>query len=554
MKHGVPNGAVVARTRFAPSPTGYLHIGGARTALFNYLLARKLGGKFVLRIEDTDQTRNIEAADAKLMEDLRWLGLAWDEGPEVGGVVESYYQSRRLARYEACSRALLDGGHAYYAWDTPEELAAMRAAALRDKRSFRYPRPASFPSESAAKRARAEGRPVVIRLKMPDRDMDIPDQILGTVHVAATELDDLVLVKSDGWPTYNFAVVVDDADMAITHVLRGQEHLLNTPKQMAIQDYLGFRRPMYGHLPLILEMDGSKMSKRRNNNAVRAALAEAISTGAMHDEEARRIAAIDAETYALWKREDTNLAAGPLGRLSRAMHVALHEIEVHDFRVQGYLPEVIVNFIALLGWNPGDDREKLTMADLCELFSLERINKANARFDRDKLLNFNTTALASAPAERKLAALRDYVSVNPDSALRGLDDATLARLIEICPGVRTLRDIETKTASLFAPDERFEYDAKAVKDVLLKGDGGGLRVLRSVRDELASLADWSPPALEALLRGASERMGVGLGKVAQPLRVATTGGMVSPPLFDTLALLGKARALARINRALVQAR
>ena len=225
------------RTRFAPSPTGYLHIGGARTALFNYLLAKRLGGKFVLRIEDTDQTRNIEAADAKLLEDLRWLGLQWDEGPEVGGPYGPYYQSQRRQQYAEHTRRLLDAGQAYCAMETREELETMRKAAqAAGVKGFRYRRPTRFPSDAEAQAARDAGRPVVVRFKMPERDFVVPDQILGDVMIRAAELSDFVIIKSDGWPTYNFAVVVDDAAMYITHVLRGQEHLMNTPGQIALYE------------------------------------------------------------------------------------------------------------------------------------------------------------------------------------------------------------------------------------------------------------------------------------------------------------------------------
>lgn len=540
----------IPRTRFAPSPTGYLHIGGARTALFNYLLARRLGGKFLLRIEDTDQTRNIDAADRKLMDDLRWLGLQWDEGPEAPGLVPSYYQSARLDRYREHARKLLDAGQAYYAFDTNDELAAMRAAAVNSRKGFRYPRPATFPADADAERARAANRPVVVRLKMPDQDFVVHDEILGDVTFGAAELDDFVIVKSDGWPTYHFAVVVDDQDMGITHVVRGQEHLGNTPKHLALQRAFGYRTPCYAHLPLILTMEGTRMSKRRNNNEVRSAAKKAAAAGRFNDDLLREVSGVDAAALAAWQREDTNLPSEPLHRLAERLGVALEEIEVHDFRMNGYLPEVVVNFIALLGWSPGGDREKMTLGEMCERFGVERIGKTNARFDREKLLNFNTVGLAGASSARKVEALRDFLAVNPASPLRGIDDATAARLFEISPGLRVLREIEAKAASVFTPDEALNYDPKAVKDVFLKGDGAGIKTLRAVRDVLAGVADWTVGPLEQALRGFGEANNLGLGKVAQPVRVAVTGSMVSPPIFDTLALLGRDRTLARIDRAL----
>lgn len=539
------------RTRFAPSPTGYLHVGGARTALFCYLLAKRLGGKFLLRIEDTDQARNIEAADQKLMDDLRWLGLQWDEGPQVGGPGGPYHQSRRLDIYRAHTRRLLDEGKAYYAFDTSQELDAMRQAAQREKRNFRYPRPSSFPTDAQADAARAAGRPVVVRLKMPDHGFVVADQILGDVTIGADELDDFVLVKSDGFPTYHYAVVIDDQHMRVTHVLRGQEHLMNTPRHMALQEALGYRTPVYGHLPIILNMDGSKMSKREKGRVVLAAFEAAARSGALDEAEAMRIGGItDVSLMAAWRRGDTQLESGAITRLARALNVQAPEIEIHDFRVSGYLPEVLVNFIALLGWSAGDDREKFTLAELCAAFSLDRIGKTNARFDRAKLLNFNTTAIAAAAPSRRLEAMRDYLRVNDGGPLSGLDDATLTRLLEINEGVRVLRDVEAKSAALFVEDSSIVFDADAVKQHWLKNEREGLRVLRDIRPELAALSDWSVTTIEAAIRQFGEARKLGLGKVAQPIRIALTGKTISPSIFASLELLGREKTLRRVDRAL----
>ncbi len=535
------------RTRFAPSPTGYLHIGGARTALFNYLLAKRLGGTFVVRVEDTDQTRNIEAADAKLLDDLRWLGLQWDEGPQVGGDYGPYYQSQRLEVYAEQARKLLDGGQAYYAMETREELDAMRKAAQAEGgRGFRYPRPTHFPSESEAQQARDDGRPVVVRFKMPERDFVIRDLILGDVTVAAAELSDFVIVKADGWPTYHFAVVIDDALMRITHILRGQEHLMNTPNHMALQEALGYRAPAYAHLPIIFNMSGSKMSKREKDKVVReAAKAAGVDDGRLMD-----LAGLSAASdLKAWKKGKVQLEAAQLQRLAAALGVTLPEIDIHDFRKSGYLPEVLVNFIALLGWSAGDDREKYALDELCAAFAVERVGKTNAKFDRDKLLAFNTAGLEAAGVERKLRAFRDYLSVNEPGPLSGLDDGTLDRLVEMCRGFRTYPDIEMKCGALFVADEELAYDAQAVKKWLLKGDGAGLEVLQGLAELLAT-ADWSSEALDGVVRGYAERHELGLGKVAQPLRVALTGTTISPQISDTLLLVGRERTLARIARAL----
>ncbi len=541
--------ADVVRTRFAPSPTGYLHIGGARTALFNYLLARRLGGKFALRIEDTDQTRNIEAADAKLMDDLRWLGLEWDEGPAVGGPYGPYHQSERRQLYDEHVRRLLDAGQAYYALETRAELEAQRKAAhAAGDKGFRYRRPTHFPSDAQAQQARDAGRPVVIRFKMPEHDFVVPDQILGAVKIGALELSDFVIVKSDGWPTYNFAVVVDDAGMHVTHVLRGQEHLMNTPGQIALYEAFGYTPPAFAHLPIIFNMNGTKMSKREKDKVVR----EAAKVAHLDDRRIMELAGVeDAELIAAWRKGDTQLPGAALERLARSLGVHPPEIDIHDFRKSGYLPQVLVNFIALLGWSPGGgERERFTLAELCAEFSVERIGKTNARFDREKLLAFNTAALEAAPMPRKLAGLRDWLSVSEPGPLTGLDDALLTRLIELCRGFRTFPDIEYKAGRLFVPDEAIEYDGAALKQWLLKGEQLGVKVLSEIQPQLAALADWLPAKLDELIRQYAEQHQLGLGKVAQPLRVAVTGTTVSPQIAETLALLGRERTLARIARAL----
>ncbi len=490
------------RVRFAPSPTGYLHIGGARTALFNWLIARQNGGRFVLRIEDTDRSRHVEGAVEKILDDLRWLGLDVDEGPEVGGDCGPYFQSERLEHYSQAVERLLEAGSAYYAFETPEELEAMREAAKRERRPVHYPRPARLPSRGDANQARADGRPVVVRFKMPGRDITVDDQILGPVTLSRDEMEDFIIQKGDGWPTYHLACVVDDALMQISHVLRGQEHLMNTPKHIALQQALGYATPAYAHLPLIFNADGSKMSKRDKERAEKKGLTPP-------------------------------------------------EIDVHDFRVAGYLPEVIINFIALLGWSPGDDREKLSQDDLLGLFDVKRIGKTAARFDRDKLLAFNTQACADADPVRLLAGLKDYATAS-NSSMKAASDETLGELLRVCAGFRTFRDVEAKTRFFFLEDGAIEFDPAAVKKVLRKGDNAGLGMLGLLAERLAALDSWSSEALHALLEAIQEERGVGMGKVAQPIRVAVTGSTISPAIDETLILLGKERTLARMRRAIEQ--
>ncbi len=497
------------RVRFAPSPTGYLHIGGARTALFNWLVARRAGGAFVLRIEDTDRTRHVEDSVQKILEDLRWLGLDWDEGPHAGGDLGPYFQSRRLDIYNRYVQQLLESSHAYYALETPEELQAMREAARAVKSGFKYRRPDPLPTVEQGLAARAQGRPVVVRFKTPCSDITIVDEILGTVTLTADQLDDFVIQKSDGFPTYHLACVVDDEQMQITHVLRGQEHLMNTPKHVALQRALGFSTPRYAHMPVIFNMDGSKMSKRDKERAVA-------------------------------KGEPTP------------------QIDVHDFRVAGYLPEAVISFIALMGWNPGDDREQLTRDELISLFDIDRIGKTNAKFDREKLLSFNTDWAARLSEERLLEAFKDYLGVQsandnshvtaPDRLSASRDDALLAGILKVCTGFRTFRQVEDKVRFLFTPDEAIEYHPKAVKKVLAKNDGAGYTMLEFLLPKLEAVTDWSADALQQLFQSVCEQRDTKLGLVAQPVRVAITGSTISPSIHDSLSMLGKDHTIARMKR------
>jgi len=486
------------RVRFAPSPTGYLHIGGARTVLFNWLLARRHGGVFILRIEDTDQTRHVEDSVQKILDDLRWLGLNWDEGPQVGGNYGPYFQSQRVDTYNRYLRTLLESGHAYYALETTEQLANMRESAKREKRAVTYVRPDPLPTIQEGEAARAAGRSIVVRLKMPGEDITVVDDILGDVTLPASQSEDFVLQKSDGFPTYHFACVVDDELMKITHVLRGQEHLMNTPKHIALQRALGFATPRYAHLPVIFNMDGSKMSKRDKEKA---------------------------------------LAAGKRPP----------EIDVHDFRTAGYLPEAILNFIALLGWSPGEEREFFDLAELTRLFAVERVGKTNAKFDREKLLSFNTTWATRVSSDRLLTAFKDYIAVS-DSPMRSAEDTLLVRILKCCEGFRTFRQVEEKVAFLFVADDAIEYDSKAVQKVLEKGSGEGYAVLRDLLPVLQNLTSWTGPDLEKFVASFAAEKGLNLGQVAQPLRVALTGATISPSIHDTLDLLGRGRTLARIER------
>jgi len=486
------------KTRFAPSPTGWLHVGGARTALFNYLLARKAGGTFLLRIEDTDRTRHDESAVGKIIDDLRWLGIEWDEGVDVDQAGEitaigpngPYRQSERLDIYRQYVDRLLAEGRAYYAFETPDELDAMRKTAEADKANFRYPRPDALPTADDADRARAEGRPVVVRFLCPGGDVTINDEVFGPVTMPADELDDFVILKADGYPVYHMANVVDDHLMGVTLICRGQEFLGQTWRQKALREALALPEPRYGHLPLIMDSSGRKLSKRDG------------------------------------------------------------DVEVHAFRRAGYLPETMVSFLALLGWNPGTQQEKFTLAELVELFSLDRIGKSNAKFDRDKLLAFNTAAVAAADEDRLVAGFADFLSLS-ETPIPSDDEALLRTLLAGNKGMRTFEDIVTKTGVLFAADDSYDFDEKAVAKVLAKSDGAGYGVLAELRAKLAE-CEWLPDTLEHLVADFCQANELGMGKVAQPLRVAVTGSTVSPGIYETLMILGQEKTLARIDRCLAQ--
>lgn len=538
----------IVRARFAPSPTGYLHVGGARTALFNWLFCRRFGGQFILRIEDTDIQRNIEGAEQKLMDDLRWLGILWDEGPDVGGSFGPYRQSERRERYDAAARKLLDSGQAYYAFDTPEELEAIRRKAQAEKRSYRYTRPDPPPTEADAARARAEGRPVVVRFRVPDEPITIHDEILGDVTFAAGEVEDLVIVKSNGWPTYHFAVVVDDAAMSITHVLRAQEHLMNTPKHVFMQRALGVPIPRFAHLPLVFNIDGTKMSKRDKHKAVRLAAKDRIRQKQWTADDVARLAGAAADAAGRWLDDaaDTEFDMEQVGRIAAGAGVVVPEIDVHDFRAAGYLPEALANFVALIGWSPKDDREKMTRDELVEAFALDRINKTSGRFDREKLLAMNTLYAAAATPERLLAGFRDFAQVS-GSPLGPLDDATLARVLAVCHGFRTFRDVENKAGALFVSDEQLRYEPDAVRKVLEKKEGAGYAMLERLLPVLEASTVWMPDALESVVKDFCEQAGAKMGDVAQPLRVAISGRTISPAIGDSLALLGQEKTLRRIR-------
>ena len=530
-------------SRFAPSPTGYLHVGGARTALFNWLWARRMGGKFILRIEDTDQKRNTPTAIGQVMEDLRWLGIEWDEGPEVGGPNGPYLQSQRRDIYDKYIKQLLDEKKAYYCFDTPDELQAMRKQAEAQKKSFIYPRPKDFPGDSDAEIIRGQGRPVTVRFAVGrDEGIVVDDIVRGEVKFAAGEIDDFIIQKSDGFPTYNFACVVDDKLMGVTHVIRGQEHLMNTPGQQELWKALGFGEPLkYAHMSVTVSDTGGKLSKRERPKALRKAIK---SIEDIDLEKLAKVGDISVEEINSFLKGKATPDVPAIDAMAKYLGVHLPEINVVDFFNSGYLPETMVNFLALLGWNPGGNREIMSLEELVECFDLSRLTKANSLFDREKLLAFNTEHIRKAGGERLPGHFKEYLKA-VESPVIGADDEKLGRIIEICAGARTLADIEKKSRFLFLADEEIEYDEKAVKKVLLKDDG--LAILAIVRDKLAAIEQFTVENVEGMLRGLAEEKQAGLGKVAQPLRVAICGTTISPPIFDSVQMLGKENTLVRID-------
>ena len=532
-------------TRFAPSPTGYLHVGGARTALFNWLWARCKGGTFLLRIEDTDLKRNTPTAAQQVMQDLRWLGIEWDEGPEVGGPNGPYFQSQRLDFYNRYVRQLLDMGRAYYCFETPEELDAMRAQAEAQKKGFVYPRPQPFPSEQDVEKARAEGKPVTVRFALPmDKPLVVEDLIRGRITFSPAELGgDFIILKSDGFPTYNFACVVDDYHMKITHVIRGQEHLMNTPGQKALWEALfpGRPTPQYAHMSVTVSDTGGKLSKRERPQTLRTALEK------MPDVDIEKLAevgGITADALRSFLRGETTPDIPAIEAMAEHLEVHLPEINIVDFFRNGYLPETLVNFLALLGWNPGDQREIMTVEELVRSFDLTRLTKSNSLFDRKKLLAFNTEHLRIEPPQKVLQHCKAYLK-EAGSPLLQADDATLARILKLCEGARTFVDIERKSCFVFVDDAQIEFEEKAVQKVLFKDHA--LEILGQVRQKLAGMDPLTEPGIEEMLRGLAEQRQVGLGKVAQPLRVALCGTTISLPIFDSVSLLGKERTLRRID-------
>ena len=474
------------RVRFAPSPTGELHVGGLRTALFNYLFAKSNGGEFVLRIEDTDQERYVEGAEQGIIDILQWAGIPPDEGPHIGGPYGPYRQSERLEKYQAAAEELIAQGNAYKCYCTTDELDEMR----RNQQARNLPtiydgRHRDLTDEQRAQ-FEAEGRTPVVRMRIPDRDerIVVRDAIRGEVAFDSGQLDDQVLLKSDGFPTYHLAVVVDDNAMQISHILRAEEWLPSTPKHLLLYRWLGFEEPVFAHLPLLLNDDRSKMSKRKG------------------------------------------------------------DVAAEDYRRKGYLADALINFLALLGWNPGDDRELLTRQELLELFSIERIGKAGAVFDREKLNWMNQNYIQKLSVDELSEQVKAFM--DPE-LLAGLEEDTLRSVTAATQtSLVTLADINERVHIFFRGDE--EPVVAEISEVM--GSEDAKRIFGTLRGKLQETEDLDQTAFRAMMKEVQKETQLKGKALFAPVRAAITLEKDGPDLAQVVEIFGRDKTLARIERAL----
>jgi glutamyl-tRNA synthetase len=468
----------MVRVRFAPSPTGFLHIGGARTAIFNWLYAKKQGGKFFLRIEDTDFKRSGEEMTRAIIEGLRWLGLDWEGEP--------LRQSDRIAIYQQHAQRLLESGLAYRSFTTDEELAAARQRAERDKKDFRYRE--AFPrlNDAAAEKLLAEKKPFALRLAVTPGRTIFNDLVHGEVSFDNALIDDFVILRSDGLPTYHLAVVVDDHEMGISHVLRGDDHISNTPKQLMLYQAFGWQLPAFAHVPLILGPDKTRLSKRHGATAV------------------------------------------------------------GEYEKKGFLPEALFNYLALLGWSPGDDRELLSRQELISLFDTAGISKSNAVFDEKKLAWLNGEYLSSLPVESYEDRVAEAFIAAQVVSRRELQDDYLRKVIALLKKrVKTISEFTTYGAYFFRDPEKYEEAARAKHWKEAQTSAW----LSRLAADLENLPEYGATEIESCLRALAEKSGIPAAKLIHATRLAVTGFGVSPSLFDTMAVLGKESVVRRLRRA-----
>ncbi len=498
------------RVRFAPSPTGPLHIGGVRTALYNYLFAKQQGGTFILRIEDTDQTRFVEGAEEHIIESLRWCGILPTEGVSFGGDFGPYRQSERKDMYGKYAQQLVDAGYAYYAFDTPEELTSKRKEAEANKLVFKYDvssrkemKNSLTLSQNEVKSLIDNGTPWVIRLRIPENEIiKFTDGVRGEVTYNSKELDDKVMLKTDGLPTYHLANIVDDHYMQISHVIRGEEWLPSTPTHILLYRYLGWEdtRPAFYHLPLLLRPTGNgKLSKR------------------------------DGAKFGF-----------PV--FAHNFVKADGELDAEGFKEYGFLPQAVINFLSLLGWNPGTEQEMFSMDELVKAFDLNRINKSGARYDYDKAQWFNQQYLMSS-SDETLAAL-----AKPVFAEHGHhpDDQRLTRICQLLKErLVTTKDFWNKGSYLFEPVTAFDNE----KIVRKKWKPASRSLLEQLMSQLIGLADFEASAIETTIKAFMEENGIGFGDVLPFLRLGLSGTMKGPSVFDIMEILGKQESNKRMTTA-----
>jgi glutamyl-tRNA synthetase len=476
------------RVRFAPSPTGYLHVGGARTALFNWLFARRHGGVFVLRIEDTDVERSSAGMVEGILDGLRWLGLDWDEGPKIGGSYGPYFQSERLDRYRAMASRLVAGGRAYYCYCTPDELKTRRDAAEVIAGGWKYDRVCcALTTEEIDARERSD-TPRAVRFRVPDGTMRFDDLVHGPIEFDCANIEDFVILRSDGHPTYQLSVVSDDVEMAITHVVRGDDHISNTPKQILLYDAVGAPLPQFAHVPLILGPDNKRLSKRHGATSVT------------------------------------------------------------EYARQGYLPEAMVNFLALLGWSPGNDDELFSRDELVAAFALDGINGGGPVFNTEKLDWFNQQHIARlAPDElaRRLVPLFEAAQLWDESYVGNRHAWFFAVLELLKPRATRLDDFLTQGRFFFS--DLLDYDPAAVEKHLRVD--GLLDHLTAIDAAFAELPSFDAVSTEVAVRAVADARGVKAAMLIHAIRTAVTGKSVSPGLFDVLALVGRERSRARLAAA-----
>jgi len=478
------------RTRFAPSPTGYPHVGNIRTALFAWLFARHHGGKLIVRIEDTDVTRKVDDAVEAILNSLRWLGLDWDEGPEMGGDYGPYYQSQRLEKYREAAERLVAQGDAYYCYCSTERLEQMRAEQVKRKQPPGYDRLCRNLSPEERAKKTAEGITPVVRLKVPlEGKTKFNDIIRGEVEFDNSTLDDLVLLKSDGYPTYHLANIVDDHLMEISHVLRAEEWLSSTPRHVLLYQALGFEPPEFAHLPIILGTDRSKLSKR---------------------------------------------------------HGAVSIVEYYQ---QGYLPDAMVNFLALLGWSLDDKTELLSRRELIDNFSLERVSRTAAVFNKDKLDWMNGVYIRGLTPDQFYEAATPYLMMDKlaGEAVIANEEYVKSIMPLIQERAKTLGEITELTGFFF--NDKLDYDSNLLVGKNMTVESAG-QALRAAKEGLARLDSFNHDNLEGLLRPMAVELGLKTGQLFGTLRIAVTGRTAAPPLFETMSVLGKERCLKRIEEAI----